>query len=123
DHPRERKQFVYEHILVMEQYLGRYMERDEVVHHINEIRDDNRIENLKLMTRAQHTSLHMKKDYKAICNDCGINITVKLAKQKGMFRCSKCYYRRYWKTYKRPYPEKCKEYQRRYYRKIKAGSF
>ena len=42
------------------QNIGRYLEQDEVVHHINKKRNDNRIENLKLMTFKEHASLHMK---------------------------------------------------------------
>ena len=33
---------------------------DEVVHHINHKRNDNRIENLQLMTFKEHASLHMR---------------------------------------------------------------
>jgi hypothetical protein len=31
---------------------------DEVVHHINQDRQDNRLENLQLMSRADHAALH-----------------------------------------------------------------
>ena len=32
-HPRSSKNYIFEHILVMEQYLGRYVTKDESVHH------------------------------------------------------------------------------------------
>jgi hypothetical protein len=44
----------------MEQHLGRYLEKEEQVHHINEIRDDDRIENLQIMSLSDHNKLHRK---------------------------------------------------------------
>ena len=49
---------VPKHTLVMERALGRYLLDTEVVHHINRVRDDNRLDNLQLMDRHEHSVMH-----------------------------------------------------------------
>ena len=57
DHPMANKKgIVAEHRFVMADYLGRFLTKDEVVHHLNGIRHDNRIQNLGLVTKHSHPS-------------------------------------------------------------------
>ncbi|MBU5214382.1 HNH endonuclease signature motif containing protein [Heyndrickxia oleronia] len=50
--------YVFEHRVVMEMYLGRYLLPNEVVHHKNHIKHDNRLENLEVMDHTEHTVMH-----------------------------------------------------------------
>lgn len=58
DHPDNDHGYVYMHRLVMEEWLQRPLKKTEVVHHINEIKCDNRRENLFLTTIPEHSAIH-----------------------------------------------------------------
>lgn len=58
DHPKNIRGYTYEHRLVIEKYLGRYLQAWETVHHINEIKVDNRLDNLFLCSSQEHSALH-----------------------------------------------------------------
>lgn len=60
EHPFRNKQgYVPKHRLVAEKQLGRFLTKDEVIHHINENPKDNRISNLYLFgKRWQHCVYH-----------------------------------------------------------------
>jgi hypothetical protein len=51
------------HAVAMEEHIGRRLLPNEVVHHIDDVKTNNDISNLKLMTRSEHASHHALENY------------------------------------------------------------
>ncbi len=111
DHPnKDSSGYVLEHRLVYEHYL--YILFDEHVyipdhmdvHHLNGVKDDNRIQNLQLISKIDHGILHHPKlSVNFFCLVCGSKTTY-IRKEsnkpawhlyKNGHRCKKCYMREY----------------------------
>jgi len=102
-HPHRNKMGLYPlHRVLMENKIGRLLERDEVVHHVDGDAQNDAIDNLELLTNTQHAILHAKRidDVKCVCPICSINFSlrpsqyrlrVKRSKNKSEPTCSsKC---------------------------------
>ena len=92
---------VLEHRLVWWQHTGHVPTPNEIVHHINGDKRDNRFENLKIMRQSEHVRLHGEKRPRAemmsmICDWCGCrfetlarNVKAKRSAGQKRFYCSR----------------------------------
>lgn len=77
DHPHANENnYVLHHRVVMENHLGRVLDPwEEVVHHKNGDTKDNRVENLEVLSRSEHTKLHSEEwtetRVRLKCPECG----------------------------------------------------
>lgn len=63
NHPKAHKGKIPEHILVIEKKIGRFLRKGEVVSHKNLNKLDNRIENLRIISRKESNSIIWKDPY------------------------------------------------------------
>lgn len=90
---------ILEHRWVMEQHLGRKLETWEQVHHKNHDRLDNRIENLEVVTSAEHGVRHTKHAITSTCTVCGSEFTPHKTKRARKKTCSQgCRRIQAWRT-------------------------
>lgn len=97
DHPKAYLGcgYVKRAILVAEQKLGRTLIKGELTHHINEIKDDDRPENIIVMLRGQHNTVHRGgKDSRTVhlCEVCN-NEFLAYPKEERRFCSKKCKYK------------------------------
>jgi len=71
DHPRSQVGgYVLEHILIIEKVLGKALPLKAKTHHVNEVRHDNRNENIVVCENdAYHFLLHMRKRALEACGN------------------------------------------------------
>lgn len=63
--------YAYEHRYVVEKALGRRLADDEVVHHRNGDKMDNKLENLEVLSRSGHAHKHLGRTPESHCEVCG----------------------------------------------------
>ena len=59
NHPFANKNgYIFEHRLKMEEFMGRHLTKDEIIHHLDGDRQNNFIGNLILLKREEHIKIH-----------------------------------------------------------------
>ena len=90
--------YVLMHRIVMENYIGRLLTDNEVVHHIDEDKSNNDITNLQLMVIEEHAKLHASKRTRKIvllkCPQCDKEFQIykneSFLQKKNKYQCTCC---------------------------------
>lgn len=94
NHPKATKNgYVLMHRVVMENFLGRLLEKNEVVHHLDGNKHNNSIENLQVMDSKDHNRMHSsigRRTIDLVCPYCGKEFTREVRQVRGkMTFCSR----------------------------------
>lgn len=78
--------YIAEHRLILEKKLGRLLTKNEDVHHLNKIVDDNRPENLEVQIKNAHVILHKTGSKHKVESKQKTSKTLKEAWKRGLFK-------------------------------------
>lgn len=116
-HKGTKNIYILEHRLIMEAYLGKWLKSNEFIHHINGIRDDNYLKNLRLMSNEEHSKLHNLSGEKHFNWTTGSSRGQALKNYQKQYRKDNLYKRR---EYIKNNREKINAQKREYYQKYKG---
>ena len=77
--------YVFLHRLVAENFMGRYLDEDELIHHIDENPFNNDPGNLEVVTDEEHKAAHRKPDVVAVCPGCGDEFSHRPTKRRRKY--------------------------------------